>query len=180
MSDQANMPSTNLPLLFSDTAHSVNDPDVPYHQSYESGTGTVDAMFPGFDDSNQWKQECQQQHPLEEPQYQQQEYQQTWLAQQHTQTQLTYDGMNSCVSTLPATLDLSSPASLTGNPDSQVTGPYNTDWYLSHTLHHLNSLDPMVDNGECHVASLPDLEWTPSTEVQSTPSERSGFDVVRW
>lgn len=136
--------------------------------------------FPGF--PVPWETHVpdqQQQHYLEQ-QYQQEHHQQGWPRQQHTQTPFIHGGMTDFIPTRPATNTLTSspPASLDWSSEIHPTGSYNVDWYLSQVLHH-NPLTSTEGHGRQHVASLPDLEWAPPTEMPTTSSAHSDFGVTR-
>ncbi|TLD09595.1 hypothetical protein E2P81_ATG10518 [Venturia nashicola] len=200
MSDQANTPSANLPYLSTLEAHSVADSSVLHHESCENGTDTDTAMHAslGFsvpwgmhtpDQEQQQQQQyqqlhyLQQQHPEQqhpEPQYQLEHHQQSWPGQQHTQTPFSHGNTTNFVPTWPDTntLNSSPPASLDWSSEMRPTGSYDVDWYLSQVLHHI-PLGPTVGNAGLHVASLPDLERAPPTEMQSTSSAHSDFGVTR-
>jgi hypothetical protein len=161
-----------------------------HHESCEVGADTNTAMHPFSDFPIPWEthtpaqqqQQQQQQQQLQypEPQYQLEHHQQSWPGQQSTQTLFNHGNTTDFIPSWPGTNTLtSSPqASLDWSTEMRPTGSYDVDWYLSQVLHH-TPLGPTVSDAGLHVASLPDLEWAPPAEMQSTSSAHSDFGVAR-
>jgi hypothetical protein len=201
MSDATNTPSANPQFLFTAGKQLSTDSDVLYHNSGESSAEHTTALEPIADDfivkweeqtldqqqrcqQQQYQQQQYQQQQCQQQQYQQQQYQQQQYQQQqyqqqqyqHIQAQHSRDGTASRIPTRPVNASYT-PVSMTGTLENQQTGPHNDNWHLSRATHH----DPFtsgVGNEGRYVASLPDLEWSPSVEAQSALGERPGSGVA--
>jgi hypothetical protein len=176
MSDATNTPSANPQFLFTAGKQLSTDSDVLYHNSGESSAEPTTALEPIADDSIvKWEEQTlDQQQRCQQQQYQKQQYQQQQY--QHIQTQHSRDGTASRIPTRPVNASYT-PVSMTGTLENQQTGPHNDNWHLSRATHH----DPFtsgVGNEGRYVASLPDLEWSPSVEAQSALGERPGSGVA--
>jgi hypothetical protein len=176
MSDATNTPSANPQFLFTAGKQLSTDSDVLYHNSGESSAEHTTALEPIADDFIvKWEEQTlDQQQRCQQQQYQQQQYQQQQY--QHIQTQHSRDGTASRIPTRPVNASYT-PVSMTGTLENQQTGPHNDNWHLSRATHH----DPFtsgVGNEGRYVASLPDLEWSPSVEAQSALGERPGSGVA--
>lgn len=191
MSDQANAPIIDSHFLPATGTLQFTDSITLPHQSSESNAERDATFKPALNDSSldcgrqtldhqqQWQ--CQQQiYEQQMYQQQQQQQQQHCLQRPYAQPQHTHDRVASQISDrhIASMFDSPAQASLAGTPGIQPTDPYGLDWYLSQAPH-LTPFTPMIDDQGQHVASLPDMEWSPPPETRSTPSERSACDVAK-
>jgi hypothetical protein len=189
MSSESNTPTMDPRFLSTAGTHPFTDSSGLSHQSSESLAERDVTFNPAPNDFSpecrrqtfdQQRQQIYQQQQQIYQQQQQQQQQQQCLQRPYAQPQHTHDRVaNQMVDRhIPSMFDSPGPASLAGTSGIQPIDPYGCDWYLSQAPR-ITAFTSMIDDQGQHVASLPDMEWSPPLETRSTLSERSGCDAAK-